>query len=55
MGTVFIIIVAVIAASAAFVGWHLWRAPYGYEDDRGFHLGDPVGSEPPDEDDQEAA
>jgi hypothetical protein len=41
MGEWAIAVAALIAISAAYVGWHLWRAPVGYEDETGFHYGTP--------------
>ncbi len=32
---------AFLAICAVFVGWLLWRAPVGYEDETGFHYGTP--------------
>lgn len=32
---------ALIAGLAGFAAWSFWIAPLGYEDERGFHLGEP--------------
>lgn len=48
-------IAVVFLLSAVFVGVLLWRAPYGYQDEDGFHHGEKPPRPPPEEREDDAA
>lgn len=33
-------VIGLNTATITFLAWHIWKAPRGYEDKDGFHLGD---------------
>ena len=42
-------------AILAILVWLTWHAPDGYEDEAGFHYGEPPAAPPREEDDRDAA
>lgn len=34
-------LLAIIATSIAYIAYEYWTAPFGYEDEKGFHYGEP--------------